>query len=151
VQDNDLGSILEIYKLHSELADKVSQRREGANRLHASLQVGIVIFVAALLRFGSGDVPGDLVVGAVGFLGLVVSISWVLTINAYRKLNKEKFRVLGELETKLPFQFFVKEYDPVTSGKRSSRYTPLTDVEYVIPTIFFLMWLAVIGYVLFCV
>ncbi|MCY4367788.1 MAG: hypothetical protein OXE17_16430 [Chloroflexi bacterium] len=151
MQDNDLGSILEIYKLHSELADKVSQRREGANRLHASLQVGIVIFVAALLRFGSGDVPGDLVVGAVGFLGLVVSISWVLTINAYRKLNKEKFRVLGELETKLPFQFFVKEYDPVTSGKRSSRYTPLTDVEYVIPTIFFLMWLAVIGYVLFCV
>ncbi len=45
--------LLEIYKLHAELADRVSQRREGANRLFVSLLTGMLIFMAALLRYGA--------------------------------------------------------------------------------------------------
>ena len=30
--DSTRNEMLEIYKLHAELADRVSQRREGANR-----------------------------------------------------------------------------------------------------------------------
>ena len=30
--DENKRELLEIYKLHAELADRVSQRREGANR-----------------------------------------------------------------------------------------------------------------------
>lgn len=33
----------------------MSQRREGTNRLYVTLLVGLVVFVAALLRFGIGD------------------------------------------------------------------------------------------------
>ena len=33
MSDSAQNDLLEIYKLHSELADRVSQRREGANRL----------------------------------------------------------------------------------------------------------------------
>ncbi len=36
-RDPDRTELLEIYKLHAELADRVSQRREGANRLYVSL------------------------------------------------------------------------------------------------------------------
>ena len=55
--DSSKDQLLEIYKLHAELADRVSQRREGANRLHVSLLSGFLVFLAALLRFGSGEIP----------------------------------------------------------------------------------------------
>ena len=51
--DEKRQELLEIYKLHAELADRVSQRREGANRLYVSLLIGLVLFAAALLRFGT--------------------------------------------------------------------------------------------------
>lgn len=44
--DNDRAELLEIYKLHAELADKVSQRREGANRLYVSLITAILALIA---------------------------------------------------------------------------------------------------------
>ena len=41
--DREQDQLLEIYKLHAELADRVSQRREGANRLFVGLHVGLVL------------------------------------------------------------------------------------------------------------
>ena len=41
--DSEQNERLEIYKLHAELADRVSQRREGANRLYVTLLLGIGI------------------------------------------------------------------------------------------------------------
>ena len=139
-------SLLELYKLHACLADRVSQRREGANRLYVTLQVGLVIFVGALLRFGFGDAPESLVLGAIGVFGALLSASWFVVLYAYRSLNKEKFRVLGELEKQLPFQFFTLEWDPQSVGKKSNRYLTLTLVEITLPSIFFLLFLALTAY-----
>ena len=44
--DSTQNEMLEIYKLHAELADRVSQRREGANRLYVSLLVGLELLTA---------------------------------------------------------------------------------------------------------
>ena len=141
--------LLEIYKLHAELADRVSQRREGANRLYVSLHVGLVVFLAALMRFGFGDTPERLVVGAVGGVGVLLSISWFAIIRSYRQLNSEKFRVLHDLEKQLPFQFFVLEWDPQRKGRKSNRYWKLTQVEVTLPVIFCGMFLALIVYSVF--
>ena len=102
---SERNQLLEIYKFHAELADRVSQRREGANRLYVSLHVGLVVLIAALVRFGFGDTPEDLVLGAIGGFGILLSISWFVVIRSYRQLNEEKYRVLGELEKQLPYQF----------------------------------------------
>ena len=44
----DQNTLLEIYKLHADLADRVSQRREGANRLFVSMHTALVVFLATL-------------------------------------------------------------------------------------------------------
>ena len=141
--------LLEIYKLHAELVDRVSQRREGANRLFVSLQVGLAVFLAALLRFGFGDTPENLVLGLIGALGILLSFSWFVVIRSYRQLNTEKFRVLHDLEKQLPYQFFTLEWDPETRGEKSNRYWKLTNVEVTLPAIFFALWLVVIAYSIF--
>ncbi len=140
------NELLEIYKIHAELADRVSRRREGANRLYVSLLVGLVVFLAALLRFSNGEAPEQLVLATIGFFGVLLSISWFVVIRSYRQLNTEKFRVLLELEKLLPYQFFTLEWDPLSEGRKSNRYWKLTNVEVTLPVIFCVLFLGIIAY-----
>ena len=132
--------ILEIYKLHAELADRVSQRREGANRLYVSLLVGLMVFLGAVLRFGAGDFPVNMVLLIAGVMGSLLSVSWFVVIRSYRQLNSGKFKALHELEEKLAYPFFKREWELLAEGKEISRYWKLTNVEVGLPCIFFLLF-----------
>ena len=147
--DAEQDRLLEIYKLHAELADRVSQRREGTNRLYVSLYVGLVVFLATLLRFGFGDMPESLVLVTIGGVGALLSVSWFVVIRSYKQLNSEKFRVLHDLEKQLPYQFFTLEWDPQSKGKKSNRYWKLTHVEVILPGIFCVVFLVLIAYSIF--
>lgn len=140
--------LLEIYKLHAELADRVSQRREGANRLYVSLLAGIVVFLGALIRFGIGDIPTEFVLCVVGGFGVLLSLSWYVIIRSYRQLNTGKFKALHELEEKLAYPFYKREWDMLGEGKSISRYWKLTVVETVLPIIFLVLFSVLILYAL---
>ena len=147
--DSRPDEYLEIYKLHADLADRVSQRREGANRLYVSLVAGLGVFIAALLRFDADGGPDWVVVAIVGAFGALLSLSWFLVLRSYRQLNSEKFRVLHELEDQLVYQFFKREWDPTSVGRKSNRYRRLTQVEVTLPAIFGTLFVAVAIYSLF--
>lgn len=144
--------LLEIYKLHAELADRVSQRREGANRLHVSLLSGFLVFLAALLRFGSGEIPASVLLLFSGIIGMSISGSWYIVIRSYRQLNRQKFATLHELEQKLDYPFFRREWELLERGRNRNRYWKLTVVETFLPTIFFLLFFSflVIALYMFC-
>ena len=142
------GELLEIYKLHAELADRVSQRREGANRIYVSLLVGLVVFLGALMRFGIGEIPMNLVLCSLGGFGALLSLSWYVIIRSYRQLNSGKFLALHELEKKLAYPFFKREWDLLDKGKKISRYWKLTVVEVTLPFIFFALFVGLIVYAL---
>ncbi len=138
--DLEKKELLEIYRLHADLADKVSQRREGANRLYVSLLVGLGVFVAALLRFGDGDVYEKPILVSSGVVGTLLSVSWFVVIRSYRQLNSGKFKALHELEDKLVYPFFKREWELLNKGTILSRYWKLTTVETVLPAIFFILF-----------
>ena len=140
--NNDLRQteLLEIYKLHAELADRVSQRREGANRLYVSLLAGLVLFLSALFRFGVDDELTRFVVYAASAVGSLLCLSWYIVIRSYRQLNERKFKTLCALENNLCFSFFTNEWNIPEDGERTSRYWRLTLVEVSLPAIFFLMF-----------
>ena len=104
--DKDKRELLEIYKLHAELADRVSQRREGANRLFVSLLTGTLIFLAAFLRYGAETIPVGAVLIAIGVFGILLAAAWFVIIRSYRQLNSGKFAALHELEEELAYPFF---------------------------------------------
>ena len=142
--DENRRELLEIYKLHAELADRVSQRREGANRLFVSLLTGTLIFLAALLRYGAETIPVGAVVTAIGIFGIFLAAAWYVIIRSYRQLNSGKFAALHELEEKLAYPFFKREWELLEEGKSISRYWKLTVVETFLPLIFALLYLALI-------
>ena len=138
--DEQKQELLEIYKLHAELADRVSQRREGANRLYASLLVGLALFAAAILRFGTDGLSADVVLFWTGALGSILSVSWYVVIRSYRQLNTGKFDALQDMERQLAYPFFTKEWELLGEGKRRSRYWRLTVVETALPSVLFLLF-----------
>ena len=137
--DSSKDQLLEIYKLHAELADRVSQRREGANRLHVSLLSAFLVFLAALLRFGSGEIPAPVLL-LFGIIGMAISGSWYIVIRSYRQLNTGKFAALDELKQKLDYPFFRREWELLERGWNCNRYWKLTVVETFLPSIFFVLF-----------
>ena len=131
--------LLELYKLHAELADRVSHRREGANRLFVSLLVGLMLFLGILVRFGVEGVPVAVVLLFAELIGIALSASWFIVIRSYRQLNSGKFRALRELENELAFSFFKREWDYLEAGEKLSRYWKLSIVETSLPIIFFVL------------
>ena len=132
--------LMEIYKLHGELADRVSQRREGANRLYVSLLVALVVLFTALVRFGVGQISSDIVLLVTGVTGLMLSGSWYIVIRSYRQLNSGKFKALHELEKHLAYPFFKREWELLAEGNEIRRYWKLTVVETGLPIIFFVLF-----------
>lgn len=136
MSEPDKEQLLEIYRLHAELADRVSQRREGANRLYGSLLLALVVFLAAVLRFGTGTLPLSVAVLTVGLVGVALSLSWFLIIRSYRQLNAGKHEALAELEDSIGFAFFKREWELLGEGKKRRRYWALTRAEAILPGIF---------------
>ena len=150
LMDENRRELLEIYKLHAELADRVSQRRAGANRLYVTLLTGILILLAAFFRYGAGTVPVWIGWSVFGIVGMLLSASWFIVIRSYRQLNSGKFPVLLELEKKLSYPFFAREWELLEEGKNVNRYWKLTVVETFLPVGFFVLFLLLIFVGVFC-
>ena len=131
------SELLEIYKLHAELADRVSRRREGANKFYAGLITAVLL--AAFLGYGAAAIPVKAILTAGGVLGALLSVSWYIVIRSYRQLNAGKFDALHELEEKLAYPFFKREWELLEEGRNRSRYWKLTVVETGLPIGFFLL------------
>ena len=150
MNDEDGRELLEIYKLHAELADRVSQRRAGANKLYVTLLTGTLVLMAAVLRYGTGIVPAWIVLSAFAVVGMLLSSSWFIVVRSYRQLNSGKFAALLELEEKLSYPFFTREWELLEEGKNKSRYWKLTVVETFLPVGFFVLSLLLILAGAFC-
>ncbi len=127
--------LLEIYKLHAELADRVSQRREAANRLHIGILSGLGLATGIFIESGVAE-SLNFVFLAVGILGSVISASWWFVIRSYRQLNSGKFKALDELENEIAFPFFRREWEILKTGKKQNRYWEITNVETFLPVVF---------------
>ncbi len=57
-------------------------------------------------------------------------------IRSYRQLNTGKFKTLDELEDKIAFAFFRREWEILGKGKKRNRYWKLTAVETFLPVSF---------------
>lgn len=136
--------ILEIYKLHAELADRVSQRRLGANRIYVSLLVGLMLFCGALLKIGGRHAENGPAFFLVGVVGALLAVSWLLVARSYKQLNSGKFKALRELEKELPFGFFEREWHFLGQGKDRKKYLKLSKVEQTVPWVFLALSLAVV-------
>ncbi|MFV1654375.1 MULTISPECIES: hypothetical protein [unclassified Phaeobacter] len=122
--------ILEIYKMYVDSADSISARRQSANSFYLSVNTAI-IGAAGYINEGGSSYGW-----AVSLAGVMLCIAWQRAVRAYKDLNSGKFKVIHEIEKKLPISVYAAEWDAIGRGKDKKLYLPFTRIEVWIPRIF---------------
>lgn len=129
-----INVLLEIYKLHSDLADKTSQRRVLTNRYYITLVSAIATALAFLFKLTEIPKTSFLFIAlGISIFSILICFAWITNLESYRQLNELKFEVLHELEEKLPFKFFKREWDLLKNENDKKSYKRLSKVEKNIP------------------
>lgn len=137
--------LLEQYALYVETSNKVSDRRGTAHTLLLTVNTSLVTVYGLVIgkdtTLTSAHGPW---MWLVPFAGLLVTITWFLLIRAYRALNGAKFKVIHELESRLPGRLFDLEWEFLERGE-GWRYTPLSHMEQYIPVAFGVFYLCLLA------
>jgi hypothetical protein len=133
-------SVLELYKLAVEMADRVSARRGLANAFFLSVQTAFVgaigVALADLRREPLWTAP------IIALAGVAISTTWWLQLRSYRDLNRAKFEVINAMETWLPVKVFTDEWRLLRRAPAApsrARYVELGFSERMIPWVFALL------------
>lgn len=137
--------LLEQYKLYVEMADRVSQRRMDTNKFFISVHTFMITLISL---FSQGN---HLVLMLAALIGILFSGAWFFLLKSYRQLNSGKFKVVHEMEAKLPYAPYDVEWDKLGQGKDRKLYWPLSHLEVILPVIFGMLYLAFLIYICYCV
>lgn len=134
--------MLEQYKLYVEMADHVSARRANANMFFLTVSTGFLSIIGLLIgRVVTVSNPYDIITAfAVTSGSIAFSMAWWFALNSYDQLNTGKFKVIHQLEERLPAALFEAEWILLGGGKDRKKYWPLSHVEKIIPKAFVLMY-----------
>jgi hypothetical protein len=143
--DGDDARALELYKFAVELADRMSARRGTANAFFLTVQTTFLA-VLGLATSNLSESPIWVTV-AVTTAGLILSVTWWLQLRSYRDLNKAKFEVITDMETRLDISIFTGEWqslkkDPVKKWR--PRYAELGTAERLVPGVFAALYLVLL-------
>lgn len=145
-EDKSTELLLEQYKLYVEMADRVSARRTDASKLYISLLTGLLVVIPLVLEQGTPVDMQNIAFLAMGFLGLALCSVWILNIRSYKQLNSLKFKVIHEMEQKLPFPCYDREWEILREEKESRSYLRLSKIEQYVPLLLMIPYLILLIY-----
>ena len=102
--DNE-PTLMEIYKLHADLAERAAASREGLNKLYTGIVSSIIAASVLIQRVA----PTAEAMWLLPTLGIAVSSCWLMSMHSMTGRLSAKQAVLVELEAKLPFEFLRRE------------------------------------------
>lgn len=140
--------LIEQYKLYVEMTDKVSERRLDANKLYTTLLTALLAIIPFAFAKDTPPAIHESVLASLGILGLALCVLWVVNIRSYRQLNSLKFRVIHEMEQRLPFPCYEREWHLLSGEKEKQGYFRLSRIEQYIPLVLMIPFLILLAYVL---
>jgi hypothetical protein len=128
-----------------EMADRVSSRRGLTNTFFLTLNTLVFTIIGVFIQ-ERPELSAWLLALPLA-IALDQCAGWYLIVRSYRQLNTAKFKVLGQLETRLPASPYANaEWKALGEGRDWRTYLPLTHLEQWIPALFALIY--TIGFVL---
>ncbi len=132
--------LLKQYELYLSGAEKISDRRESANKYFYTLNSGI-LFSAGFLINSTMNIC--LILYSLIFLsvfGIIFSVIFWFLINSYKQLNTGKFKVIHKIEKQLPSQPYKDEWVILGEGKNKKLYFSFSHIEKLIPLLFIFIY-----------
>ena len=101
------NALLEIYKLHVDIAERAAASREEFTKLYTGVVSTIV--AAGVLLHRLKPEGGTELSWVLPALGAVVSLTWLLSFLSVTARLVAKHKILAELEQDMPFAFLSRE------------------------------------------
>ena len=126
---DERGTLLEVYKIAVEMADRVSARRAGANSFFLTLNTALAAVVGIVSSARKppphGNLPSFDAFGLVttAVAGVVIGLVWWAILRYYRRLNGAKFDVINKLEEQLPARPYAEEWRILHPDEPDSKET----------------------------
>ncbi|PIR70269.1 MAG: hypothetical protein COU46_02320 [Candidatus Niyogibacteria bacterium CG10_big_fil_rev_8_21_14_0_10_42_19] len=137
---DDKQVLFEQYKLAVEMADRVSARREGANKIFLTANSIVFAFLATQSIFSEIHI-------FIAVFGIFLCFVWAEIIKNYRTLNSAKFAIIHEMEEKLPWKVYKDEWARLKQGKDKKTHSKLTVTEKQLPWVFLVFYTFLFIYV----
>lgn len=145
---DELDIKIKQYELYLSGIEQISSRRGKALGSLIALNSAYFTCGGIILQF-TEEANRLILLCGLCLLGVLTSIIFFFLLRSYRQLNSAKFRVLHKIEEQLPLQPYTEEWNIVGKGNDRSRYWPFSHLEKWIPTIFGLVYSAVLIVIIF--
>ena len=132
--------LIEQYKVYTSSIENVSNRRQKTNEFFLALNTAIIAFVGYVLVKNDLN-PDHIIFVLIPIIGTTICYLWLRTIKSYRQLNGKKFEILHKIETELPIELYSEEWKLLKKGEDKKVYAQLTDIEFLIPKFFGIIYI----------
>jgi hypothetical protein len=123
------------YQFYVEGSEKISDRRQAANNYFITINTVLISFLGILLQ--TDRFKNTIWVNIfISLIGIIICVIFWFLLRAYKQLNTGKFKVIHEIEQKLPLALYDYEWHVLKEGKDKKVYYPFSHVEMIIPWIF---------------
>ena len=137
--------LFEQYKLFISSAENISDRRAKANDHFIAVNGVLMTVIGLIFQFKIFE-DAIWLKALFPVFGLIICIIFRFKINAYKQLNTGKFKVIHEIEEKLPLALYKYEWVALGEGKDRKKYYPFSHIELLIPVIFGIIYILLAVY-----
>ncbi len=132
---DDCERLLKQYEIYVEMADRTSARRGETNKFYVTLLTGFLALIAlAFEKSWFQQYQNQVLIVAAG-LGFGLCVLWFLNIRSYKLLNASKYKVIHQIEQRLPYACFDCEWSELGEGKSVRKYIPMSHIELCVPVL----------------
>lgn len=140
------NTMLELYKLHAEMADRISQRRRSANNYFLAINTTLISLVIASLAYSRfiKDTTLDFVLCvsfSISVVGIVNCRAWYALIMSYKSMNSAKYKVIHKMEEIIGYRPYFDEWELLKRGEDKEVYEKFTVVESRVPRVLCLLYM----------
>ena len=133
--------LLEQYKLYVASAEKISDRRQNANNYFLAINTAFISLFGLSLQIEFLKKQNEFKI-FLPILGFIVSVIFWILLRSYKQLNTGKFKVIHEIEKRLPLSIYGYEWYKLDKGEKYKTYFPFSKVELLIPVVFGVLYIA---------
>lgn len=135
--------LFEIYKLQSQLASSISNRRITIHKFYLLLMSGLALILPTFFKLPA-EIQSQVSIGflmiGVSLLGIPLCLTWFILINTNLRMSMLKYETLKRLEDKLEYPFFKEEWKLLENYGKGKTYWEISYVEIFIPIFFFFIF-----------
>ncbi len=139
----DINVLLEQYKVFLSTSEALVERRQNVNNFYITINT-IIISLAGTIIALDIELKYKMIIGIIiGFIGFILSISWMNILVSYGNLNSSKMKIISLIEKYLPASLYDTEWEALSDTLNNKKYISFTDNEKFIPKIFVQVYIAI--------